>query len=358
MRKGTAFLSALGLLCIGLFADPRVSPVPPLASAPFSGSARSDSAHGGALYEPVHDAAILKALDRIYRAEYDSAEAVLAALPDCPARAYFRGLVRINRYDDLGDTAALFAAEALWERLDRAADTAASVLLKDGNYPVYRGLAKLQLSYVASVTGGRIRAARLGRKAVDLLRPYSGYAEAAAALALYEYYKAALLKGIAWLPFVSADRDRPLENLEAAIPRSRYLREILRTSLIWIHYDAGRYREGLEPIREFLARYPGNRTYRQMRADFRYRQGDLDAARRMQDSLLAEYRGLGRLYSSPAYLPLGYLSAVGNLAKLDASQKRRDWLDRDLTLWYSPRYKGMLKWLPASLVREVDSLKK
>ncbi|MDB5048696.1 MAG: hypothetical protein JWO30_1767 [Fibrobacteres bacterium] len=342
-RVAKVFLLLSGLLAFSLSVDARVSP---------------DSVHSGSLYEPVHDTAILLALDRVYRGEYDTADSILSALPSCPARDYFRGLVRINRYEDLGDTAALFAAQAMWERLDRASDTAASAFLRDGNYPLYRGLSELQLSYVASMTGGRIRAARLGRKAVGLLRPLSDRAEAAAAIALYDYYKAALLKGVDWLPFVTADKEGPLRRLEGAVPKSRYLGEILRTSLLWIHYDAARYDAGTQPIQAFLARYPGNRAYRQMLADFRYRQGDLDSARRLHEALLAEYEGLGRNYPFPAYLPLGYLSSVGNLAKIDATQKRRESLERHLATWYSPGYKGIMKWLPASLVREVDSLRK
>ncbi len=319
---------------------------------------RPDSSFASGLYEPAHDSAILRGLDQVYRGEYAAADSILSRLPDCPARAYFRGLVGINRFGDLGDTAALFAAARLWEGLDRASDSSASLFRRDANYPLYRGLSELQLSYVASITGGRIRAARLGRKAVGLLAPLSDRAEAAAAIALYDYYKAALLRGVAWLPFISADREAPLRQLEAAIPKSRYLKEILRTSLLWIHYDAARYQAGIQPIQAFLARYPGNRPYRQMLADFRFRNGDLDSARRLQEDLLAEYRGLSRIYPQPGYLPLGYLGAVGNLAKLDASQRRPDSLRTHLEIWHSPRNGGIIKWLPASLVREVDSLKK
>ncbi|HKP94453.1 MAG TPA: hypothetical protein VJ385_01730 [Fibrobacteria bacterium] len=345
-RIATAFILIGCLLCLRPCAGARVSPAIP-------GPDRS-----GSLYEPVHDSAILRALDHVYRAEYGAADSVLSSLPDCPARAYFRGLARVNRFGDLGDTASLFAARALWERLDRASDSAASPLLRDPNYPLYRGLSELQLSYVASITGGRLHAARLGRKAVGLLRPYSDRAEAAAALALYDYYKAALLKGVAWLPFVDADKDRPLRRLEAVVPRSRYLGDIFRTSLIWIHYDAARYEEGLRPIQAFLARYPGNRVYRQMLADFRYRQGDLDSARRIHEILLSEYEDLGKNCPARTCLPLGYLSSVGNLAKLDASQKRPDSLERHLAIWHSPGYGDIMKWLPASLVREVSLLEK
>ncbi len=297
-------------------------------------------------------------MDHLYRGEFSAADSLLATLPDVPARAYFRGLVGINRFNDLGDTAALTAAENGWERLDQAEDTSSSSVRKDPHYPLYRGLAELQMSYVANLTGGRIRAALLGRKAVKLLAPQSGFAEAKAALALYEYYKAELIKGVDWLPFVKSDREKPLSQLEAAIPQSRYLQEILRTSLLWIYYDQGRYEDGIKPIEGFLARYPRSRPYRAMLADFRYRRGDLDSAQRIHEALTGEYLGLQRLYPRPAYLPLGYLSSVGNLAKIAASRKQKDRLNAQLAIWHSPAYSGMMKWLPASLRREVGSLKK
>jgi hypothetical protein len=298
-------------------------------------------------------------MEGIYAAEYAAADSILSALPDGPARAYFRGLVGINRFNDLGDTAALTSAEILWDRLDRAGDSAASVMRRDPNFPLYRGLAQLQSSYVANLRGGRIRSALLGRKAVKTLSPLQQFAEAKAALALYDYYKAEILEGVDWIPFVSkADREKPLHALAEAIPRSRYLSVVLHTSLIWIYYDLGRYPKGVGPIDAFLAAHPRNRPYRAMLADFRYRQGDLDSAERIHVALAAEYLGLGRNAPVAGRLPLGYLSSVGNLAKISASRKRKDELDRHLAVWYSPEYGGIIKWLPASLRREVDSLKK
>lgn len=343
-RIAKRFLPAACILLLGLSGTHAVplSGTPPLC-----------------LSEPGHDGEILALMDRIYRADYAAADSIAAGLPDGPARAYFRGLAGVNRFSDLGDTSALFAADRAWERLDRAGDSAASTIRKDPNYPLYRGLAELQMSYVANLTGSRVRSALLGRKAVKLLSPMSRFAEAKCALALYDYYKAQLLEGVDWLPFVAkADREKPLQDLETAIPQSRYLKEILRTSLLWIYYDLGRYDEGRKHIEAFLARYPGNRPYRAMLADFRFRQGDVDSAGRIHDRLAAEYRDLQAVYPSPGYLPLGYLGSVGNLAKISASKKQAEPLKAQLAIWYSPQYGGMMKWLPASLRREVDSLKK
>jgi len=297
-------------------------------------------------------------MDHLYRMEYAAADSALAGLPHGPARDYFRGLVEMNRFGDLGDTSALSRARSLWENLDRAHADPHVGFARAAHYPLYRGLSVLQLSYVAGIYGSSVRSAQLGRKAAGLLRPHIQNAEAEAALALYEYYKASLLKGVAWMPFVDADKAEPLRRLEAAVPRSRYLGEILQTSLLWLYYDAGRYRDGLARIEAFLARYPENRPYRQIRADFLYRQGALDSARAIHESLLREYRDLAAECPYPTCLPLGYLASVGNLAKIHATLNQTELLGKHLEIWRSYGPEEILKWMPASLKREVSALRK
>lgn len=315
------------------------------------------------LSEPGYDSLLVRALDTLNRGAYTAADSLLRSLPDIPARGFFRGLGLAARCNDLGDTAALTAAEAEWERLARAGDERDSPLAHTANYGIYRGLAEMQMSYVASLHGSRLQAARLGRRAAKHLESHARIAEAEAALALYDYYKAELLQGIDWLPFVKADRAGPLRRVEAAVSRSRYLHATLSASLLWIYYDSGRYAEGMPAIRGFLARYPGNRVWRQMLADFHFRgaksgAGDLDSALALHLALASEYQSLASAYPPPAYLPLGYLCSVGNLAKIYAAQGKRDLLERQLEIWYAPRYAGLSPWLPASLVREVDGLRK
>lgn len=332
----------------------------PIAAAPADKSViRPDLPRSDCLFEPALDTILLAALDRMYRMDYAGADSLLATLPAGPARSYFQGIALINRFDDLGDTAALFRAEALWEGVYRSTDAPGNPDAgTTGPAFLYRGLSAMQLSYVAGLTGSAIRSAHLARKAVAILRPGARFAEAEAALALYDYYKADLLKGVEWMPFVAADRTAPLRRLETAIPRSRYLREVLHTSLLWLYYDAGRYGDGLRPIEAFLARYPGNRFYRKIQADFLFRKGALDSALGLQEGLAREYLGLRKICPSPACLPIGYLSSVGNLAKIHSSQKHPESLKRRLATWNSPEHGGTMKWLPGSLKREVRSLGK
>jgi tetratricopeptide (TPR) repeat protein len=310
------------------------------------------------LREPAHDSLIQSGIDLMHRGEYLAADSLLSALPDIPARGYFRGLVLAAKCGDIGDTSAVTAAATEWERLDRAGDDPSSPLSKDPQYGLYRGLSQLQLSYVANLRGGRIKSARLGRKAAKTLEPLAGYVEAAAALALFDYYKAQLLKGVAWLPFVSGDREGPLKRLEASILRSRYLKDLLETSLLWIYYDAGRYDAGLPAIRRFLARYPRNRPTRAMLADFQFRKGDLDSALAIHLALAAEYQDLQASAVPGTRIPIGYLCSVGNLAKIYAAKGQKDALARQLAVWNSTAHSGIIDWLPESLVREVGALKK
>lgn len=289
----------------------------------------------------------------MYRSDYGAADSALRALPSGSASlAYFRGLVLFNRFNDLGDTASLFRAAALWQEVvDRAPDSAA-------NSALYSGLSELQLSYVASLTGHPLRAAALGRKANARLRPLRGFAEADAALALYDYYKAALFKGVSWLPFVKADVDGPLHRLEKAVPKSRYLGKVLQTSLLWLYYDDGAYDKGLALMEPFLAQFPGNRLGRQIAADFHFRKKDFGSARDLQEKLKAEYESLGASHANAGELPIGYLSAVGNLVKVYAALGQADLREKYLAVWSSSEYRDVMPWLPGSLRREVKALEK
>lgn len=336
-----------------------------LSAATANPPEASASLPASCLFEAADDPALIAALGLMYRMEYESADsAILSALPaGTPGRHYFRGLNQFNRFNDRGDVSALLRAESLWTEVGRMEyrNPSSRASSDSVNFELYRGLSTLQLSYVAKITSHDMRAAHLGRKAAGQLRPLSDKAEAAAALALYDYYKAALLKGVDWLPFVKADISTPLKRLEASVPASRYLRDVLQTSLLWLYYDAGRYHEGLRLVNDFLVRFPDNRTYRQIRADFLYRRdgpGDVASARDLHEVLKKEYTALMAACPPPGCIPIGYLSSVGNLAKIYGKLGRADLRKEQIEIWSSTRFKGYLSWLPASLGREVDDQRK
>jgi hypothetical protein len=366
-------LSPAAVLAAALAVAPGTAAASADATAPFDAAraALLNPDRPGCLLEPAGDAGLLAALDRMYRMEYDAADsAFAAALPKgSPGRDYFRGLNLLHRFVDRGDAWALSRAESLWSAVSGTRPPASREGSSSPTAHLYRGLSTLQLSYVANLRGERLRALRLGRKAAGQLEPLRELAEAGAALALYDYYKAALLKGVDWLPFVEADPEGAMRRLESAVSRSRYLREALQTSLIWLYYDARRLEEGMALIDGFLARYPANRTYRQIRGDFLFRRAmfsrdssaarmDLVRALDIHDSLLAEY---GRLLGScppPGCIPIGYLSAVGNQVKLHARLGHPDLLRKHIGIWSSSKFAPYLSWVPGSLRREVDAQSK
>src|SRR5690606_21149540 len=113
-----------------------------------TGKVRADSISenpdgSGGLFEPGQDRAILAAMDHLYRMEYAAADSALAGLPHGPARDYFRGLVEMNRFGDLGDTSALSRARSLWENLDRAHADPHVGFARAAHYPLNRGLSVL-----------------------------------------------------------------------------------------------------------------------------------------------------------------------------------------------------------------------
>lgn len=365
----TAALAAAVILAVA----PGIAAASAGATSPFD-SARTallNPDRPGCLLEPAGDAGLLVALDRMYRMEYVAADsAFAAALPaGSPGRDYFRGLNLLHRFVDRGDAWALSRAESLWTALSETGTPDSPEGRSSPMAPLYRGLSTLQLSYAANLRGERLRALRLGRKAAGQLEPLRELAEAGAALALYDYYKAALLKGVDWLPFVEADPEGAMRRLETAVSRSRYLREALQTSLIWLYYDARRLEEGMALIDGFLARYPANRTYRQIRGDFLFRRAmysaDSSAARQdlvkaldIHDSLLAEYGRLQESCPPPECIPTGYLSAVGNQVKIHARLGHPDLRRKHIGIWSSSKFAPYLSWLPESLRREVDSQRK
>ncbi len=305
------------------------------------------------LYEPAYDSLILRALDQLYQMEYTAADSLLSTLPEIPARSYFRGVVLANRFNDLGDTASLFKAEQLWDSISQTSHSAPD---SHTSSDFYLGLANMQLSYVASVTQQTLQATRLGRKAVNTLKPLANKAEAGAYLALYDYYKATVIKKVDWLPFVHSDQNGPVLRLQNAAQRSRYLKVFLQTTLLWLFYDTGRLDSGLNLIDAFLTHYPKNRLYRQIKADFLFRKGDLASARVLQEALQREYAAIRTSQAALACVPTGYLSSVGNLAKIYAKQNEQKLLASQMALWHSDTFHSTLYWLPSSLKKEVAAI--
>lgn len=296
-------------------------------------------------------AVVKEALDRMFRMEYAAAEkTLLTELPDSsPARPYFAGMVCLNRFLDLGDTAALARAEAYWNPLAPAGEPPGRfAAAAPESLRLYRGLAGFQLAHVAALRGARLRPAMLAlsaRRRLDNLET----PEARASLMLYDYWRDQIL---AKIPFVRADAF-PLEDFQAAANASPRLENAFLFALFWIHLDAERPEAGRVLVEDFLGRYPNHRLGREMRAAALFRAGRLEEARAEHENLRKEYAARDGDPDCPACLPLGYYRAVGNLARIYAALGLPGKADARLGEWNRAAAAGLAPWLPGSLSRDL-----
>lgn len=316
------------------------------------------SALPSAAEEPV----VRTALDHMARMQYARAESTVVAglTPRSPARAFFAGLAAMNRFLDVGDTAALRRAETWWMPLSpRGAPPPAFDGVPPATVSLYRGLAGLQLSYAASMRGHTVRSTALALAARTQLegaahapeagRPAVLPPEARASLMLFDYYRSRLLEKI---PFVG-EATFDARAFARAADASPALRDMLLASLFWIHVDHGRFSEAERIAADFLERYPANRLVRDMRAAARFRAGRHAEARAEYEALKAEYAALPR---APTALPLGYYRAVGNLARLHAATGDRPAADSLLAEWRRAEHAGLMPWMPPALRRGLSRL--
>ena len=84
-----------------------------------------------------------------------------------------------------------------------------------------------------------------------------------------------------------------------------------------------------------------------------YRGKKPEEARRIYESLLAEY---ARLPSQAPATPLGYYCAVGNLARIYSALGLKAETKAKLEEWKKAEKMGLAPWLPPSLKKEVDRL--
>ena len=257
--------------------------------------------------------------------------------------------VDLSAFSDLHDPARLEAArKALGQLSDLTRDRA------DPRSRLIEAMALSQESYLAALEGRSLASALRGRSAASLAQGLldQGWSspELRGIVGGYLFWKSQSLGSFGRL--IGGDhRNEGLEwTLQAAASRSPF-REAFRTSLLWIRFERGEYAEALRVAREARAAWPENRLYRQAEGDVLFRLGRLGDA-------LDTYRRSYREYVGIETLPVGRLSAAGNLARIHAamghSDSARAWLD---TL-DAARYRSVRKWLPSSLVTELEPVRR
>lgn len=296
-------------------------------------------------YHPI----LLRTIERVYAMDYAGAEGAIhnALPPSHPAGVLLRGLIHSARFNDLGDTLSLHRAQVLFQEVESIGNANGH----GGEEKFYRGIARLQLSVLYSAQGKRLRAALKAASGIGELEEVSGLLEASLAREVYRYYRGRLLRYFSWLPFVADGDDSPREFLEKHHGQSHYFRSFFLIPLIWMEFDAGRYRYGLSLSQDFLNAHPDNRLFRSIRADFLYKLERHREAAEEFESLRAEYADSLRECQG-ACLPLGYLGAVGNLVRVYAAMGETRKSQQALSQWKA--HKRHHRWLASSLREDLE----
>lgn len=241
-------------------------------------------------------------------------------------------VVRISRYDDLGDTAALFRA--------------GSELEKCKSEGMWDALRKFELGYVKSESGHFIKGAMQTRSAAKLFEE-SKDQEARAFYAIYAYY---IDNSFSWVPFKSDHRKEYLGVLDSASKNSKRFWPLFLTPLIWMHYDNNDYATGLKLAERGLAKSPNHPVLLQIKADMLYRLKRYGEAAKIYEASAADY--LKRTGKS-----IRYWCSVLNLVRIyhDAgdSKKAEVWRAK----LNDPAYEAFKHWMPGSLMDDLEKRK-
>lgn len=297
-----------------------------LCSAIFA--APSDSSFALGELDPKIESAMRAIVARQYAEASQIAKDIEASEKN--VACIVEGMVKIGRYDDLGDTTALQNAA---RQLDNCKSTG-----------FWDALRIFELGYAQSELGHSIKGAmntRAGAKTFEK----SKNEDARAFYAIYAYYMDGALS---WIPFVSDDRPSHLKALQSAAKNSRLFWPLFTTSLVWMHYDRGEYGEALKLANTALSRSPGHPVFQQIKADMLYRQGNFKEAAEIYEQSAKDY--LARTGKS-----IRYWCAAANLVRIYADMKNEQKMKAWQETLKSSEFKGIRHWMPGSLM---DDLKK
>lgn len=261
-----------------------------------------------------------------------------------PEGLVLRATLALGEFEDLHPPERLARAELLLKQADAALAGDAS---RKGRWLAM--LEHSQRSYLHALRGEEIQATMAGRRAAGLARGLVDDGlddpDALGVLGGYQFWKAQTLGALRSV--LGGDtRVSGLALTEKAAGSRSPLREVWRTSLLWIHFERKEFPLALEVARQGLADCPGNRIYRQAEGDVLFRMGRIDEA-------LDRYRQSWKEYTGLETLPVNRQSAAGNLARIHFAAGRRDSAKAWLDTLDAPRYESARRWLPPSLVREL-----
>ncbi|QQS05551.1 MAG: hypothetical protein IPK50_01345 [Fibrobacterota bacterium] len=282
---------------------------------------------------------------------YAQADSVATALERTLRRegSLLHATVDLTAFSDLHESARLESARARLSSLDKELSDP-----KSARERFFAVLVLSQQSYLATLESSSLSAALSGRKAATLAQDLvdEGYqnSELQGILGGYWFWKAQTLGALAGA-FGGDTRDKGLDwTTRAASSHSPY-REVFRTSLLWMRFERKEYAAALGVVQAARATLPENRLLRQAEGDILFRQNRFAEALETYRTSFLEYRGLEPL-------PANRLAAAGNLARIHEAMghadSARSWIDTV----DAPRYAKVRKWLPPSLVRELEPVRK
>lgn len=278
------------------------------------------------------DASVSRAMGAIVSRNYSEAATIAKQISasDSGVGCVVDGMVKIGRYDDLGDTTALqSAAKKLGD-------------CKSSGY--WDALRIFELGYAQNELGHSFKGAMNTRSAAKTFQD-SNNPDARAFYAIYAYYMDGALS---WLPFVSDDRPSHLKALQNGAANSKWFWPLFTTSLVWMHYDRNEYDEALKLADKALSKSPKHPVFEQIKADMLYRKQNYKEAADI-------YEHSAKDYEKRTGKSIRYWCAAANLVRIYADMKdearQKQWQEALRT----KEFEAIRRWMPSSLM---DDLKK
>jgi hypothetical protein len=314
------------------------------------------------MQEETHDQLIRDFLNCLYQQKYKTADSLLnrGFNGNEPGYLYFKGLLFCTVFNDYGDTSSLNHSKHYWEKLKESIEKEGNISNKKSSVPLalYHGLTLMQISYISSVKYHFFNSILQARSGIKILKRQNHFLEAQCAVQIYEYYKNDLLKSLNWLPFFEVDKTKQRRFLEQNYSRSRYLAIIFLTPLIWMQFDEGKYQKGLDFTRSFLNKFPENRIYRLMEADFYYKMKKYAQSAEIFEDIKSEYLKIYSELNKKKCIKINYYCAAGNLVRVYDAMRNQEGKNRNAAIWFSDECDKVRKWLPASLVKDLKRYKR
>ena len=295
----------------------------------------SSSFAGASLALPHAQDSLVRAISAsTLRTDYARGLELSASLSkqDGAVACVFSAMVRVSRFDDLGDTVALRRAGTELEQCQATG--------------LWEALRLFELGYVHSVLGNSVKAALKTRDAAQHFKQ-SSEPEAQAFYAIYAYYMDQLTAGLSWMPFVKDNRTGHLATLrQGAYGNSPYW-PLFATPLTWMYYDRKEYGKALQLVDQMLSRSPGHPVFRQMRADMLFQLKRYKEAASLYEQSMDQYQ-------RRAPHSLRYWCAVGNLARIYQAMGDKARSKAMADRLRSEPFKAQKRWMPSSLMDDLE----